>query len=172
MRAIAIAALLASTAVAAEPPVAAQQAPAAAPNTTVNFVHPEKFMDASDVAFGVRPSPKMLEKLRQIFVVAGGKYLAAGEQLKIDVTDVDLAGRFEPAPQPGDQVRVLRDQDWPSISLHYTLEQDGVVKKQADVRVADMNYLSRQLPTQSGQSLSHERRMLDDWFAKTFKPAS
>ncbi|HEY9547280.1 MAG TPA: DUF3016 domain-containing protein [Solimonas sp.] len=170
MRAILIATLLLSGTAAAQSSPAEPQPPVA-PNTVVNFVHPEKFIDASDVAFGIRPSERMLDKLRQIFVTLGGKYLAPDQQLKIDVTDVDLAGRFQPALSPGDQVRVLRESDWPRISVHYTLEKDGVVEKQADARIADMNYLSRQLPGRSSRSLSYEQRMLDNWFAQTFKQA-
>lgn len=168
MRAITIAALLVSGTAAAQSPPAAQPAPAATPNTVVSFVHPEKFIDASDMAFGIPPSQRMLDRLTQIFVTLGGKYLAKDQTLKIDVTDVDLAGRFENALQPGTQIRVLREQDWPRIDVHYTLEQNGVVKKQADARIADMNYLSQQRPAQNGQGLSYEQRMLDTWFARTF----
>lgn len=170
MRAILIAALLFSGAAAAQSPPTAQATPAATPNTVVNFVHPEKFFDASDVAFGVRPSDRMLDKLRQIFVTLGAKYIPADQRLKIDVTDIDLAGRFESVPNSGDQVRVLRGNDWPRFNVHYTLEKNGAIEKQADARITDMSYLSHPTPGRSSQSLSYERRMLDNWFAQTFKP--
>lgn len=172
MRAIVIAALLASgTAFATQPAPSTPSTPAVAANTVVSYVHPEKFFDASDIAFGMPPSQRMLDRLTQIFVTLGTKYLAPDQTLKIEVTDVDLAGRFETVQQPGTQVRVLREHDWPRIDLHYALAQNGLTAKQADAQISDMNYLGQQLPGQNGQSLSYEQRMLDRWFAKTFGTA-
>ena len=108
-------------------------------------------LDASDRGFGATPSDRVLNGLRTALVALGAKYLGTGESLKIDVTDVDLAGRFDPMLHP-DQVRVLRDADWPRISLHYVLKRNGDVVRQGDERITDMNYLRQQPPLQTGET--------------------
>lgn len=163
MRSILFVTLLFSGAAIAQTPAT----PAPAANTVVEFVHPEKFIDASDRGFGATPSDRVLNGLRTALVALGAKYLGPGQSLKIDVTDIDLAGRFEPMLRP-EPVRVLRDADWPRISLHYVQKQDGDVVRQGDERIADLNYLRQQPPLQTGEPLYYEKRMLADWFARTF----
>jgi len=163
MRPILYAALLSSGAAFAQEPAP----PAPSANTVVEFVHPEKFIDASDRGFGAMPSDRVLNGLRTALVALGTKYLDAGQSLKIDITDIDLAGRFDPMLRPAEPLRVLRDADWPRISLHYELKQDGDVVRQGDERITDMNYLRQQAP-HTGEPLFYEKRMLADWFARTF----
>jgi hypothetical protein len=147
---------------------AAAEAPPS--NTTVNYIHPENFSDASDRSFAGAASPRVLAELTSIFQDLVKKYLAADEQLVIDVTDVDLAGYFVPAPRGGDWIRVMRESDWPRMSLRYTLRRDTAVESQGEARLSDMNYLqnSTMRGTSGGESLFYERRMLDGWFNKTF----
>lgn len=141
----------------------------ASPNTIVSFSHPEKFVDASDRDFGAPPSPRVLDALKAELEALGRKYLPSGETLDVQITDVDLAGRFDPVPRRGgESVRVLREVDWPRITLNYRLLRDGQLVKQDQVRVADMNYLNRPTLRYSGDNLRYEKRMLDEWFANTF----
>lgn len=167
MRTVLLAALLFAGAASAQGTAAPTSA-----NTVVDFVHPEKFVDAGDQGFGGAPSKRVLAELGKAIVALGAKYLGPGEALKIDVSDVDLAGRFEPGPQAGDTVRVMRDSDWPRIALHYVLKKDGVIASEGDAQISDMNYLDQQRPGRSSEHLYYEKRMLQDWFSKTFKPQS
>ena len=107
--------------------------------------------------------------LRQHLEQAAAPYVADGQTLKIDVLDVDLAGRVEPASRP-DDVRVLRGEaDWPRIHLRYTLDAGGRTLRQGDAWLADMAYLQRLPPPDRGLGLAYERRMIDEWFRAEFK---
>jgi hypothetical protein len=98
-----------------------------------------------------------------------GQSLKPGQTLKIDITDVDLAGREEPRMRGMNDLRVLNGRaDWPRISLHYVLEQDGKVLSQGDAQLSDMSYMSRINRYPSDARLRYEKQMIDDWFAKTF----
>jgi len=98
-----------------------------------------------------------------------GQSLKPGQTLKIDITDVDLAGREEPRMRGMNDLRVLNGRaDWPRISLHYVLEPDGKVLSQGDAQLSDMSYMSRINRYASDARLRYEKQMIDDWFAKTF----
>lgn len=155
--------LAAAGAAAADEPPAAPQ-----PNTVVRFVHPEKFVDASDQGFARPASPHVLAAIRTQLEQLGRKRLAPGETLTIDVTDIDLAGTYEPRMRSAEWIRVMRDADWPRMRLHYRLERDGAVEKEGDARLADMNYLDRQSLRQGSDRFYYEKRMLAEWFTRTF----
>ena len=88
---------------------------------TVNFVEPEKF---TDMPFNSYDKQRVMEDLKKHFdKLASG--LSAGQDLKIDVLDIDLAGRIEPNRTTQD-LRILRGHaDWPAITLRYNLESQG-----------------------------------------------
>lgn len=132
---------------------------------SVSYVHPEKF---SDLPFGVAEREQVLQDLNGHFL-ALGKKLPTGQNLAIQINDVDLAGREEPSRRAANEIRVLRGGvDWPRISLRYTLEADGKVVRSGAGELADMDYLGHINGYASGDRLRYEKRMIDDWFAKEF----
>lgn len=147
-------------------------AQAAATNVEVNFIHPEKFRDASLRGDGYQrgADEQVMKQLRAYLEKLGTRYLAAGQTLRIDIRDIDLAGRYEPWQTHANSVRFMRDITWPSIDLHYSLQQQGQVVKQADARVDDKFYLQRPGRLGNNDSLYSEKAMLDDWFRDLVKP--
>lgn len=147
--------------------VQAQTAPA--PNTSVVFKNPEKFLDAGDNGFSSPASPRVLADIKSHLETLGAKYLPAGQTLAIEVLDIDLAGRFTPLPGRESQwVRVARTGDWPRIRLHYKLSAPSGPLREADADVRDMNYLHRSDGAYSSENLRYEKRMLAEWFVDTF----
>lgn len=142
----------------------------------VHFDHPEKFRDASLSSPGYErgADAEVMKVLSEHLNKLGQRYLKPGEQLSIDIRDIDLAGRFEPWHSQGYDVRYLRDITWPSIELSYTLSEPGQPSRHAEERVSDKMYLSR--PGRHGNSdrLYAEKAMLSDWFRQRFAsgPAS
>lgn len=130
---------------------------------TVNFVEPEKF---TDMPFNSYDKQRVMEDLKKHFDrLASG--LTAGQELKIDVLDIDLAGRIEPNRTTQD-LRILRGRaDWPAITLRYNLESQGKSLKSGEERIFDMAYLSGHNHYNSGENLRYEKQMLDTWFKKT-----
>lgn len=133
---------------------------------TVTFTKPESYTDVG--RYGDEPSNEMKEievHLKQL----GERYLPPRQLLKIEVLDVDLAGRVNYSNRSALEVRILRgNADWPRIKLHYVLEADGRVLQDQQEDVADMGYLQRPSGRYSGQPLQYEKRMLDDWFRQRF----
>lgn len=96
--------------------------------------------------------------------------LPAGQELKVDFIDIDLAGDEFPRVAVRD-VRVLKGQaDWPRLHLRYRIEQDGKEVRSGESKLSDPNYLMGM--NRYGRDLySHEKQMLDDWFRKEVQPA-
>lgn len=97
-----------------------------------------------------------------------GKALAPGERLEVRITDIKLAGEFEPAAGRTDHVRVIRDIYPPRIALEYTrYDPRGGVVDSGKRELSDMGFLMH-----SGRSLlyneplRHEKRLLDDWISR------
>ena len=136
---------------------------------TVTFVAPEAFTDAGYAR--ERPTERDLAALQRDleahFQKLAGRYLADGEMLVIEVLDVDLAGRFEPAARLHD-VRIVRDIDWPRMRLRYTLSRVGLADPSVEERVSDRSFLMSINPYGSGDRLRYEKGMLDDWFRQRF----
>lgn len=139
---------------------------AAPSNVEVNFIQPEKFRDASLRGDGYArgADPAVLKELSGYLQTLGARYLPAGQTLRIDIRDIDLAGRYEPWQTNAYSVRFMRDITWPSIDLHYALQQQGQVLKQADARVDDKFYLQRPGRVGASDRLYAEKAMLNDWF--------
>src|SRR5262245_1264595 len=98
--------------------VAAMLAASAVPvqaGVTVTFVQPERYRDATDSGRSLKDTVAEVEK---ILKALGERYIPAQETLRIEVLDIDLAGRAA-----GVKDRRLLDGvgDWPTFKLRYTL---------------------------------------------------
>lgn len=144
--------------------------PASAAGTaTVTFVNPEKYTDAgySRETPTARDLTALQRDLEKHFQKLAERHLADGETLAIEVLDVDLAGRFQPSARL-DDVRIVRDIDWPRVRLRYTLSRNGVADPSVEERVSDQSFLMSINPYSSGDRLRYEKVMLDDWFLQRF----
>ena len=139
----------------------------------VRFDHPEKFRDASLDSAGYERGADdyVMKTLTQYLQTLGQRYLQPGQQLVIDIRDIDLAGRFEPWHSRAYDVRFMRDITWPTIDLSSTLSQPGKPDQQAQERVSDKMYLSRPgRMASSNDRLYAEKAMLNDWFRQRVAP--
>ncbi len=151
-----------ATAIAATLAITAPRTAAAA--VSVTFTKSDQYID---VPFAPWEREATLKTLKQHFEKLGTK-LPAGQDLKIEVLEVDLAGRMEPSRMSSStEIRVLRGgADWPTIELRYAVEADGKMIKQGVARVTDLNYLGHMNRYPTSESLRYEKAMLDDWFKK------
>ena len=127
----------------------------------VSFVNPEKMTDVP--RFG-----SDLESMEMVFrehIDELAAKLPAGQELKVEFLDIDLAGDVFPRV-PVRDIRVMKGMaDWPRMHLRYSIEQDGKVLRSGDREVADPNYLMGSSRYQS-EMYAHEKQLLDDWFRK------
>jgi hypothetical protein len=99
-------------------------------------------------------------------VSLGARYLKPGQELRIEVLDINLGGRVRYAA--GSDVRVMRGGDWPQIRLRYELDTPGESPRKAEELVSDPEYLRG--PQTDPSALAREKRMLDEWFRARFGP--
>lgn len=136
----------------------AQQAHAAG-KVELTWVEPENFADSGNTAADRTATLQALGE--HINRLAGT--LPGGQTLKIEVTDLNLAGEMQFSPVR--DVRVLRNRaDWPTMNLRYALVADGRVLKSGETRLSDMNYGF----TQRRDAYGYEKRMIDTWFRAEF----
>ncbi|MBR0668302.1 DUF3016 domain-containing protein [Roseomonas hellenica] len=132
---------------------------------TVSFLEPGRYTDANlatDRPVGA--DAPALQALRRQFERLGRR-LPPGRSLRIEILDVDLAGRFEPWRVQAPNLRVMTGATWPRLRLRYVLEGEGRVLARGEEDVTDRTYLDRGGSIRSGDRLPYEERMLEDWFA-------
>jgi len=109
---------------------------------------------------------RIFRKLEEHFANLA-EQLPADQTLKIEVTDVDLAGDTRAGSIH--QVRIMKQIYMPRMNFSYQLfDADGKVVQSEEVVVKDMNFMSGRNLKYRNDSLGYEKKMLDDWFDKTF----
>lgn len=96
------------------------------------------------------------------------KQLPEGYQLKLKVTDVDLAGNIEYGhAQP---IRVVKQIAIPRIDFEYQLTNGkGETLQEDTIKLKDMNFLNHINRYKSRDSYAYEKLMLDKWFNEAMK---
>lgn len=143
-------------------------APGSAARIAVIFVQPQYFTDVR-YSKAEPNSVALLSDLHTFMCKMGGRYVPTGMQLEITVTDIDLAGDFEPwrGPQFG-QVRITRDIYRPHISLEFRLtDESGSVVSAGQREISDIVYQAR-LVRPPDDYLRYEKAILRDWFRNEF----
>lgn len=139
--------------------LASAQASAAA---TVTYVNIDKM---SDVPRYQSERDFMQDDLRECIEKLSAK-LPAGQQLKLDILDIDLAGDVFPRV-PIRDARVYRGRaDWPRIHLRYRIEQDGKVIRSGERTLTDPNYQQIGFNGHTNELYGYEKQMFEDWFRK------
>ena len=139
---------------------------AASAGVTVNYIQPEQF---SDLPFTAWERERVLEELTEHFTKLGAT-LPPGQDLRIDVRDIDLAGREYPGRGAHDLRVIKNGAEWPRMDLRYTIESNGQVLRSGDVQLRDMAFMDRISRYTDNDVLSYERRMIDDWFYTEIVP--
>lgn len=135
----------------------------------VSFLAPERFVDAGRYpGERAKPGGGALRELALHLERLGETRLPADRTLKVEVLNVDLAGRFEPWRATAYDVRIMREATWPRVALRYVLEQDGRELARGEETLSDLNYLDRPAGRLARDPLRFEKAMLDDWFCARF----
>lgn len=140
----------------------------------VEFFEREKFTDVKDSDLATdRGRDDTLDTLKEYLMKRGVRGLQPGQKLSIKITDVDLAGDYEPwrGVQWSD-IRIIKDIYPPRINLEFRLTSaDGAVIKEGKRDLRDMAFMMR-ISTASFRDdpLRHEKDLLDDWLSSEFRP--
>ena len=113
-----------------------------------------------------------VEQLAKYVQTNAAKRLAPGEQLHVTITDITRAGEYEPWRGPNLQdARIVRDIYPPRISLTFKrTDAQGNVIEEGDRKLVDTAFLMGNSIFGSNDLLRYEKRLLDDWIRKEFKP--
>jgi hypothetical protein len=145
--------------------IAVLLAASAQAEVSVKFIDPAKFSDIKDnTGF---PHQEILKDIEAHLVEQAGRRLV-GQDLSIEVTDVDLAGDVQPIGRRMDLLRVMRPVTSPAIELRYELREGGKVVRTGTAKLRDMSYQDSINTYPSGDPLRYERRMLDRWLDQEF----
>ena len=123
-----------------------------------------------DVRAGSEPKGVFHERVKKSFEKFFKEYseeVADGQNLVIEITDLDLAG--DVLPSGINQVRIMKDLHFPRMEFSYKLTgADGSVIKQGDAKIKDMNYLYHEKTWKRyREGFYYEKRMFREWFEDT-----
>ncbi|MCG9695521.1 DUF3016 domain-containing protein [Shewanella sp. Isolate11] len=99
------------------------------------------------------------------------KVFKANQTLKMQVTDVDLAGDVRPTfgATASHDIRLITDLYPPRLTFSYQVLEDEKVIMVGDEKLKDMGFLQTTGVT-SNQPLRYEAKMLDEWVKKKIAP--
>ncbi|MGH8055552.1 MAG: DUF3016 domain-containing protein [Stenotrophomonas sp.] len=112
-----------------------------------------------------------VETLAEHLRKQASKQLPEGQKLDVTITDIKLAGDYEPWHGPNfDDVRFMRDVYPPRISLQFTLtDANGQVIEQGERKLSDSGYLFNSSRPSNTDPLRYEKRLLDEWVRREFQ---
>ena len=134
----------------------------------VVFVEPEKFTDARRADFKPN-SDAILDAIAKFMQQMGEEILPLDMNLDIRVTDIDLAGNFEPWHGPqSDQVRITNQLYPPRIALEFrVIGPRGQVIQSGKRELTDLDYQRRTFYPMDDY-LRYEKGLLRHWFREEF----
>jgi hypothetical protein len=148
--------------------LAASAGPARDATAEVEYVKPESFTDTGR-RFDQREHAANLDALKRHLVESAARQLPADQTLAVTVTDVDLAGAYEPWQMAHNEIRIVKDIYPPRIELHFRLARaDGSVVKEGDRTLRDSAFLMSGNPY-AADALRYEKAMLDEWLGREFR---
>lgn len=157
MRALAVIVLLWATAAVAQPVV------------EVSYDKAAPFTDAGE---GPREVEANIAALTQHLQRLVESRFVTGQQLRIEIVELDLAGQLIPTGRAAQRTRVINGAaDWPRIDLRYELSSPAGVVSRGVESLSDKSYLLHSLPG-SDEALRYEQRLLTQWFNTRFGAAA
>lgn len=149
---------------------AAPGAPVNLGNVEVSYSNPGKFTEMDR-----NPNERMdwLDQLSAYVAKRASSSLPAGQKLSVTITDVQLAGIYEPWRRGSlAQTRIVRDTTPPRVDLSFKLESaTGAVIKEGERNLRDIAFLSR-TTYHRGEPLAHEKNLIDAWVTKELGPSN
>ncbi|HEY4083862.1 MAG TPA: DUF3016 domain-containing protein [Burkholderiaceae bacterium] len=138
-------------------------------NVDVQFVKPEEFVDIGN-RISVRTSDDTLKFISSALTERANAILLPGQDMKIVVKDVDLAGDVRPVGHMMDNIRIIKQLYRPSMQFSYTITQDGKMVREGSADIQDMGFMDHYNRYFRSDPLYYEKPMIDAWFDKEFGP--
>jgi hypothetical protein len=131
----------------------------------VRFVNSDRYTDANPYDASVA---SVKAAFRAHLDRLGKRFLTPGQNLNIDIVDIDLAGYQQPLRFAPNNVRIVNGVTLPRIVLRYALTERGRRMRSGEETLTDINYQMNPSARFSGDRYVYEKALLDDWFRRTF----
>lgn len=139
----------------------------------VEFASPDSFTDIRDSAFGQSDSHRdfVLGELREFIRTRGERVLQNGLHLEVVVTDIDLAGDFEPwHGMRFDGIRVIKAIYPARVRLEFRLtDSTGQVVAAGTRSLSDFGQPGILSTTFRSDSLRYEKDLIGNWLNSEFR---
>ncbi|HEY5895902.1 MAG TPA: DUF3016 domain-containing protein [Chthoniobacterales bacterium] len=138
---------------------------------SVEFIHPEKFIDVGRERFTTdRERTSLLNELAASMRKMANAYLGPGLRLDIQVTEVDMAGGFEPWRRQFRDARIVKDVYPPRINLTFRLsDQKGKFLREGERKLTDLSFLTSSFQPNYSDSLYYEKALIRNWLSTEFR---
>jgi len=134
----------------------------------VDLVKPENFVDIGNRWGSVRDVEDGKKNVTAALIERGEAVLKPGQDMKITVTGVDLAGDVHPLGRSMEMIRVVKPLYRPSMQFSYVVTEGGKVVREGTADINDMSFMDRFNQYFDSDPLRYEKPMLDEWFSKEF----
>jgi hypothetical protein len=135
---------------------------------SVVFEHPENFTDVKDSFTGSLDKVRdgYLEDLAGHLKENASRLLGDGQKLAVTITDVDMAGDFEPGRGPSAMdIRVVKQIYPPRIDLGFKVtDATGATVREGARRLRNLDFMMDPVAAmRTSETLRHEKALLDHW---------
>jgi hypothetical protein len=130
----------------------------------IRFINPERYSNAG--SFGAGGREATLAAFRTYFEKLGTRFLTPGQNLTIDVLNIDLAGEYEPWRRNLSDVRIMRDVTPPRVKLSYVLNEKGKRTRSGEDNLTHINYQMNPSARFSSDHYAYDKALLEDWFRR------
>ena len=143
-------------------------------SVAVNFADTDTFTDFSNsYSFPNRGRDAYIAELSKFIEKRAASKLKGDLRLDVVITDVDMAGEFEPWHGSNAQdVRIVKDLYPPRINLSFRLSRpDGTVVAEGNRRLRDLSFMYS-VRVNNNDPLRYEKDLLDRWIGRELSNAS
>lgn len=159
---------LATNAPASEP--AASDAAVAGKRVSVTYANPEEFSEVRQFGHQDRfTGTEYLEPLKAHLIMRATRMLPPGDRLEVTITDIKLAGGFEPWHGPNLMyVRIMKDIYPPLIDLTFRwIDSNGKVLREGSRKLRNLGYLQSGVAQPSDSDpLRYDKALIDTWLRR------
>jgi hypothetical protein len=152
-------------------PPAVRAVPAAEPRVTVEFDHPEKFLDIKIwriPADEAKDRRAVMTAFREFITQRAAAYLPEGYRLSMKFTDMKLAGQFPPGG--GGDTRVVNEHFPPVFVFSWTVtNRSGAVVKTGTENLMETSFMELYGATLDSGPYHFEKAVLDDWMRRNLR---
>ncbi|PCI59077.1 MAG: hypothetical protein COB35_12185 [Gammaproteobacteria bacterium] len=143
--------------------------PSSAAKSEVTWTNPEKYRDIKAGDENRKTFKTRVFKTFEKHFAKLAEKLPEGQTLKIDVTDVDLAGDVDIGGIIN-RIRIVTDLYFPRMKFSYNLiNADNTSIKSGEINLKDMGFMLGSNLRYRNDSFGYDKKMIAQWFKDTFK---